>query len=116
VVLGDVVRAAIVIDEADQALEWIALGRLLLAKSCHEAFQQGGTARASAANASSNRQRPRSGSLGAFEIARSSTAGTPASSAARRTLKPSIASTSKGRPPPTRAQVAIGSTCASGGA
>ena len=55
-------------------------------------------------------------SSGEFEIARSSTAGTPASSHARSTPKPSIASTSKPVPPPTFPEVAIGRTCASGSA
>src|SRR6266511_3512665 len=60
-----------------------------------------GMAAASAASASSNRHRPRSGSSTAFEIARTSTAGTPASAEARSTPNPSIASTSQSTPRPT---------------
>ena len=74
------------------------------------------TASPSAANASSKRHFARSASSGAFEIARSSTAGTPASAHARSTPNPSIASTSHPVPPPTLPRVAIGSTCASGSA
>ena len=64
-------------------------------------------------------QRARSSSPISFEIARTSTAGTPASAAARRTPKPSIASTSGAcdetlRAPPTAAEVWIGRACASG--
>ena len=66
------------------------------------------------ASASSRRHRARSGSSISFEITRASTAGTPASSAARRTAKPSIASTSTPLVPPTRALVPIGRTSASG--
>src|SRR5437763_3748127 len=75
-----------------------------------------GTASASTANASSKRHRERSASPTRFDTARSSTAGTPASAAARRTPNPSIASTSQVVPPPTLADVPIGSTCASGSA
>jgi len=73
-----------------------------------------GSASPSAANASAKRQRVRSGSSISFAIARTSTAGTPASSAARRTAKPSIASTSVPRVPPTRPLVPIGRTHAAG--
>ncbi len=59
----------------------------------------------------------RSGSPISFEIARISTAGTPASAAARSTPKPSIASTHRSEPPPpTAALVPIGRTRASGSA
>ena len=73
-----------------------------------------GSSSPSAANASSNRHSARSGSPISFETTRTSTAGTPASSHARRTPKPSIASTSTSWVPPTRALVPIGSTRASG--
>src|SRR5262249_41967364 len=59
----------------------------------------------SAASASSKRQRPRSGSSISFETARTSRAGTPASSAARSTANPSIASTVHPLVPPTLALV-----------
>ena len=73
-----------------------------------------GSVSASFANASSKRQSARSGSSIAFETTRTSTAGTPASSQARRTAKPSIASTSTPCEPPTRALVPIGRSSASG--
>ena len=72
-----------------------------------------GSARSSAASPPSRSQRARSSSPISFETARTSTAGTPASAAARSTPKPSIASTSgacakKLRAPPTAAEVWIG--------
>ena len=64
-------------------------------------------------------QRERSASPISFEIARTSTAGTPASSAARRTPNPSIASTSSpcdtvSQAPPTAADVWIAASTAPG--
>ena len=74
-----------------------------------------GSASSSPARASAIRHRDRSCSPISFETARTSTAGTPASAAARKTPKPSIASTGTSRPTlPTAALVPIGRTRASG--
>src|SRR5207244_3533043 len=75
-----------------------------------------GRAASRAASASLKRQRSRSCSSISLETARTSTADTPASLAARNTAKPSIASTSQSLVPPTRALVPIGRTRASGSA
>ena len=69
--------------------------------------------RASASSASSIRQ-VRSGSATRSRSTRTSSAGTPASTAARSTPKPSIASISHGRSRRPARVVPIGTTCASG--
>ena len=99
----------------DQLADRALAGRQRRRQLRHRAPRAAGARRRAAAR---GRRRSassaRSGSAISLTTARTSSAGTPASSQARSTAKPSIASTSQPLEPPTRAEVPIGQTRASG--